>query len=249
MQKVSNMKGLSIIEVVKINYPMIYMISGSCKLCLFVLSFCFSTKSFSQDKTKKDTTTIETRKISLIYGCQDASDISNFNFRKDSFLYDFFNQIDNNRFFKYDSSAILLKLLDVAEGNSDRACFLPFLRMIDFEADKMYKENCYMTGMQLPFPKYCIEPPIQFLVLFYLQFTIVNTLKLEKGVKISNIYLQNKKKAKNTILTQVDYHNIYYLYRNWIINAKSNRHKVKNPLKHSDYEWVIKYKDYVVIPR
>jgi hypothetical protein len=164
-------------------------------------------------------------------------------FKEDSLLYDFFVQIDNNKSFKYDSISILLKLLNIAEGDSNKACILPFLRMIDFEADEMYKNNCDISGRVIFFSNYCRRPQIQFLVLFYLQFVVVDTLKLKKGVKISHCRLRDKKKPKDAILSQIDYHNIYNLYRNWLINTESNKHRVKNPLKHSDYEWVVKYLD------
>jgi len=224
-----------------LNMPMVKK-SVTHKLWLLFLVFCFNITVFSQNKPKKDSI-VRIHRDQVGNACLSSSDFMNGAFKEDSLLYDFFVQIDNNKKFKYDSTSILLKLLNIAEGDSNKACFLPFLRMVDFEADEMYKYNCDLSGRTQFFTNYCLRTKIQFLVLFYLQFTVVDTLKLKRGVKISSISLRNKKKPKSTILTQDDYHNIYNIYRNWVVNA--NKHKVKKPLKHSDYEWVLKYKDYV----
>ena len=218
------------------------IIFGRYSLWLFFWVFCFNITAFSQNEPKKDSI-IRIHRDLIGNACLSSSDFMNGAFKEDSLLYNFFVQIDNNKSFKYDSISVLLNLLNIAEGDSNKACILPFLRMIDFEADEMYKNNCDLSGRTLFFTNYCLRPKIQFLVLFYLQFTVVDTLKLKKGTKISSTLLQNKKKDKKAILTQADYHTIYNIYRNWLVNAESNKHKVKNPLKHSDYEWVVKYLD------
>jgi hypothetical protein len=219
-------------------------ISVTCTLwLLFLVCYCYF-PTFSQSKSKIDTNTAKVQSAKLLYGCLNPNGISNYNLKKDSVLLDFFQRIDNNKSFKYNDTSSLLKLLNTAEGDSSNACFLPFLKMVDPEANNIYKENCYVSPMQRPFTIYCIEPPIQFSILFYLQFIVVDTLKLNKGVKISEIVLRNKKKPKNAPLTQTDYHKLYNLYRNWVVYANGNS-RVKKPLHRSDYEWVLKYKDYV----
>jgi hypothetical protein len=201
--------------------------------------------SFSQNKSKTDTTITKFYAARLLYGCLESSEVSNYNFKKDSILFSFFKQIESDRNFKYKDISSLLKLVNIAEGDSDITCFLPFLKMVDPEANKIYQENCYVSPKQLPFLNYCIEPPIQFSVLFYLQYIVIDTLKLKQGAHVSDIILRNKKKAKDAALTQADYHKLYDIYRNWILNSKTNKSFTKNPLKHSGYEWVLKYKDYV----
>lgn len=227
-----------------INKPKVKL-SVTYKLWLFVLLYYCCAPIFSQNNPNIDTNISKKRTAKLSYGCLDPNSVSNYNLKKDSVLLDFFKRIDDNKNFKYNDTMSLLKLLNIAEGDSGHACFLPYLKMVDAEATKMYQENCYVSPMHLPFQVYCIEPPIQFSVLFYLQFVVVDTLKLKQGVKISEIVLRNKKKPKNATLTQTDYNKLYDLYRNWIVNANSNNRRVKKPLHRSDYEWVLKYKDYV----
>lgn len=188
-----------------------------------------------------DTTKKKSEFATFIYGCQWNKKASNINFTKNELLYDFYNQIEESKTFVInDTFEVLNNLLTLAERNTDKACLLPFIRMLDINADTVYKDNCIICARKMPFTNYCIEPPIQFLVLFYIQFVIADPLIVEDGFRFSEIQLKRKDVFDQTSLTQVDYSAIYNEYKIWLANKYIDKCKRNyNLLKHSNYEWYI----------
>lgn len=135
-----------------------------------------------------------------------------------------------------DSINKLLYLMSIAKNDSDLICFLPFLRIIDSSSNEKYRNNCYTSARKLPFTTYCKLKPIQFIVLFYLEYKYYNNIKLKKGHAIKNLSLLRRGESEETELTQIDYNNLYELYYKALINNKL----IKNPLKNSNYKWLIK---------
>lgn len=209
--------------------------------CFFVFNIYY-TFSYSQDVIKTiDSTKKNSEWAILEYSCILAKESGNKNFTKNEILYDFYIQIVKNKTFKIvDTFEVLNNLLTLAEKNTDKSCLLPFLRLIDENADAVYKENCRTVARKMPFRNYCEEPSIQFLVLFYIQFVIADPLIVEDGFRFSKIQLKRKDIFDQTSLTQEDYSAIYNEYKIWLANKYIDKCKRNyNPLKYSNYEWYI----------
>lgn len=181
--------------------------------------------------------------IPLTNGCFWAPEISNFYFTKNMRLFEFYQSVQNgNIFWTSDTFSYFNELLDLGEYNSNTACLLPFIRMLDMDANLVYKENCYTQSRKTSFGCYCIEPPIQFLVLFYIQNIFIDKIKIDSGCHFLKISLQKIDLVDNLELTQDDYSIIYNEYRIWLYeNFILRRKRSLDPLKLSNYKWVIEY--------
>jgi len=124
------------------------------------------------------------------------------------------------------------------------ACLLPFLRIFDKNADDMYRYASHITPRYIPFQAYCKEPPIEFIVLFTIYFTIVKPYKLKGNNAFDLVYLRKKHELSSYVLSQNDYEAIFDLYLKWLNNKFNKRKKYHiDPLRHSDYEWVVKTRE------
>jgi hypothetical protein len=203
----------------------------------YLIIVLFSHSIFCQKKIEKDSSSFYAK---VVNGCLDT------NFRADYFLEDpnlksFFRQIDSTGFYeslKHDTIGELISLLKIAENDSSYVCLLPMYRILDSNADSVYRRNCKTSSRVYPYTNYCSEMPIKYAMLFYLQFVIVNPIKVSAEEVITNARLCKKVGSKICYtLTNEDYNNIYQKYYSWLDKGSDYQSFYKNPLMGSSYSW------------
>ena len=219
-------------------------------ICLLFLLEC---NAYSQDTIKNALKLTEKimpkTSLSDIFeidnGCQEYAELENKNFRTNSVLKDLYLGINNSHSFNLDNRDTFLYIKELLLNGRDKsqpACFLPFLRLFDKTADDVYGYTCFTSSYHIPHKVYCREPNIQFLILFTIQFSFIEKFNLPPKMRFEEIELRKKNDTtERHTLTQNDYNIIYDYYSKWLTNRFAiNNYREINPLKNSEYEWVIK---------
>lgn len=154
----------------------------------------------------------------------------------DKTLIDFCQQVFKDQ--KYEAGdnrlAALQLLKSVRNNNNEEICFIPFLNMIDGDAQKKSDALCGLHPYAKPayYDGYCQLKKAQFVVLFYVEFVLVRKIKVDPGMLISELELQKKNKSVT------DYGKIVDLYIDGLEKDKSDQ--LNNPLKGSGFKWKFK---------
>jgi hypothetical protein len=131
-----------------------------------------------------------------------------------------------------------MNFLKIAENDSSYVCLLSFYRILDSDADSVYRENCNTSSRVYSYINYCSEMPIKYTMLFYLQFVIVDPIKVSKEEVITRARLCKKVGSGiSYALTNEDYNNIYQKYYSWLDKGKGYQSFYKKPLLGSPYSW------------
>lgn len=180
--------------------------------------------------------------LDCLYGCLECK-TANRAFKTDSNLNSFFFEIDKNRSLRiesFDTLRFLRELLLNSYQKKSIACFLPFLRVFDIEADSIYGKTCYEGPLRYSYPAYCYELEIRYLVLFYIYFNYFEILKLESETHFSDVSLVYKGVRKE--LNDEDFEQIVAFY----ISALEKRYgadkgSIENIFEKFEYKWVVKF--------
>ena len=214
---------------------------------IVVIAFWSRTNSFAQatavDVFANTNITKEDSIVKIEGGCIDYSKTNNHAFSYDSVLDNFYKEIERTRRLSIgiDTISYIRDIFSRSQYRSSTVCFLPFLRIFDKKADEVYHYTCFESPYRVPHKVYCEMPGIQFIVLFVMQFTIIQPYTLDSKNKFEKILLR---KSGDSIgkagLTQDDYNTIYNLYMEWFTNHFINSKITnKSPLDGSKYEWII----------
>ncbi len=209
---------------------------------VFFIAIILPLTVYSQVNEVEDSLTHYLRNLKVINACLDSNLNADYRILDDPKLRDFFRQVDLNGDYKIQNSSKFKELADLlksAERESTKACLLPIIRVLDPNANEIYRSNCMVSPRVFPFTSYCAEEPVQYLVLFYLHFTQVNPINLKQREAFSKIELTKKDCDKYYVLSQEDYALIYERYYVWLKRKLDGKKQKKNPLSGSKYRWVV----------
>lgn len=201
----------------------------------------------AQSKTLIDTTKpgikfytkdIRNLKYECKHCCLENPEASNRHYLKDEQLNSLLTYLDNTIYSKVINKSDIINVLTKAKLNNKSSCLLPFLKLIDSNAEFVSKYCCIETTRTVRHLVYCDERSIKFLILFYAQFVYSKHFKLPNGKAFLNIYIEKQNVTEEYELTDNDYNEIIDIYISKINKYKniSNR----NVLKNSNYKWVVK---------
>lgn len=167
------------------------------------------------------------------YGCLRPAYINFYKHIEDSVLRDFFCQIDSTGFyepFRQDTIRELINLLTRAENDSTIVCLVPFYRILDSNADEVYKSNCKFASRVFRYSNYCHEVSVRYAMIFYLHFTLINPIKLNDGEVIAKAILRKKDTKEYYSLTKEDYDKVYERYYHWLEEKIEDKDLKVDPL-------------------
>ena len=152
---------------------------------------------------------------------------------EDTVLRDFFYQIDTMGFYepmKSDTLGVLTELLYKAERDSNIVCLLPFYRLLDTNANEVYKNNCNISSRVHPYSNCCSKPTVRYAMIFYFHFTLINPIKLNDGEVIAKARIRNKDTKEYYSLTKEDYDKMYERYYYWLEEKVEDKDLKVDPL-------------------
>jgi hypothetical protein len=217
-------------------------------LFIYLISILFSEVGYSQGATinrddsikKADSNSdawvrqLSSKSVRVDYGCLKSSYINSNKHIEDSVLRDFFCQIDSTGYyepFRQDTISELINLLTRAENDTTLVCLLPFYRILDSNAVEVYKNNCKVESSRVyKYRHYCIQVEVRYALIFYLHFTLINPIKLNKGEVIAKANLRKKDTKEYYSLTKEDYDKVYERYYHWLEDKIEDKDLRVDPL-------------------
>jgi len=214
---------------------------------VYLIIILFSQIGYSQDATLNRADSIKkadskfdawlrqlsSRTVMIDYGCLKSSYINSYKNIEDSILRDFFCQIDSTGYyepFRQDTIKELINLLTRAENDTTIVCLLPFYRILDSNADEVYKNNCKVAARVFPYSHYCSQVEIRYALIFYFHFTQINPIKLNEGEVIAKADLRKKDTKEYYSLTKEDYDQMYERYYAWLEEKVDDKDLKVDPL-------------------